>query len=54
MPHNHALEAAVDRWSERLLANGFCVIPDLWPAEDIAPFDAVDEHAARQRRPLAA
>jgi hypothetical protein len=34
------IEAAIGRWSERLLANGYCVIPDLVPAEDVAALDA--------------
>jgi ectoine hydroxylase-related dioxygenase (phytanoyl-CoA dioxygenase family) len=39
MSYSHNLEAAVDRWSERLLVDGYCVIPDLVPAEDVAALD---------------
>ena len=35
-----SFEAAVDRWTERLLADGFCVIPDLLPQRAIAALDA--------------
>ena len=34
------LETAIDRWTERLLVDGFCVIPDLLPTEQIAALDA--------------
>lgn len=34
------LECAIDRWSERLLVEGYCVIPDLLPAADVAALDA--------------
>jgi ectoine hydroxylase-related dioxygenase (phytanoyl-CoA dioxygenase family) len=34
------LKAAVGRWSAHLLANGYCVIPDLLPADEIAALDA--------------
>jgi hypothetical protein len=34
------LALAIDRWTERLLADGFCVIPDLVPAETVAALDA--------------
>ena len=30
---------AVDRWTERLLADGYCVIPDLLPADEIEALD---------------
>jgi ectoine hydroxylase-related dioxygenase (phytanoyl-CoA dioxygenase family) len=30
----------VNRWSERLLVDGYCVIPDLLPADQIAALDA--------------
>lgn len=33
------LDAAVDCWTEQLLADGYCVIPDLVPLEDIAALD---------------
>ena len=39
MIHSSALTAAVDRWSERLLVDGFCVIPDLLPPAQIAALD---------------
>jgi ectoine hydroxylase-related dioxygenase (phytanoyl-CoA dioxygenase family) len=34
------LEAAIDRWSERLLVEGYCVIPDLVSAATVAAVDA--------------
>jgi hypothetical protein len=34
------LEAAIDRWTERLLVDGFCVIPDLLAADVVAELDA--------------
>lgn len=40
MSHNPQLEAAIDLWSERLLVDGFCVIPDLLPAQTVAALDA--------------
>ena len=40
MQDQHELERAVDRWSERLLVDGFCVIPDLVPATEVAALDA--------------
>ena len=39
MTHGSALTAAIDRWSERLLVDGFCVIPDLLPPAQIAALD---------------
>ena len=39
MPTRTALEAAVDRWTERLLVDGYCVIPDLLPADRVAALD---------------
>ncbi|MGQ0588643.1 MAG: phytanoyl-CoA dioxygenase family protein [Sphingosinicella sp.] len=40
MPDKNELECAVDRWSERLLVDGYCVIPDLVPSVDVAALDA--------------
>ena len=40
MTYEKELELALGPWSERLLANGFCVIPDLLPADEIAALDA--------------
>lgn len=40
MTYEKDLELAIGHWSERLLANGFCVIPDLLPADEIAALDA--------------
>ena len=40
MTYEKELELAVGHWTERLLANGFCVIPDLLPADEIAALDA--------------
>lgn len=40
MSNTPQLESAIDRWSERLLAEGFCVIPDLLPASAVAALDA--------------
>lgn len=40
MSHTPELEAAIDRWTERLLVDGFCVIPDLLPAGAVAALDA--------------
>ena len=34
------LDAAIDRWTERLLVDGFCVIPHLLPVEAVAALDA--------------
>jgi ectoine hydroxylase-related dioxygenase (phytanoyl-CoA dioxygenase family) len=34
------LESAIERWTERLLVDGFCVIPELIPEETIAALDA--------------
>ncbi len=33
------LEAAVNRWTEELLSEGYCVIPDLLPRETVAALD---------------
>lgn len=40
MFNKHERESAVDRWSERLLVDGYCVIPDLVPSIDVAALDA--------------
>ena len=40
MTYEKDLELAVGHWTERLLANGYCVIPDLLPADEIAALDA--------------
>lgn len=40
MPNQPTLEAAIDRWSERLLVDGYCVIPDLLPADAVAALDS--------------
>jgi hypothetical protein len=34
------LETAIDRWTEQLLVDGFCLIPDLLPSTAIAALDA--------------
>ena len=34
------LDAAIDLWTDRLLANGYCAIPDLLPENHIAALDA--------------
>lgn len=39
MIHAIELDRAVDHWTERLLADGYCVIPDLLPPETIAALD---------------
>ena len=39
MHHSLAPEQAVNHWTEQLLANGYCVIPDLLPAEVIEELD---------------
>jgi ectoine hydroxylase-related dioxygenase (phytanoyl-CoA dioxygenase family) len=38
--NSHALDAGIDLWTDRLLANGYCAIPDLLPATHIAALDA--------------
>ena len=40
MTYEKELELAIGHWSGRLLANGYCVIPDLLPADEIAALDA--------------
>ena len=40
MSYSHNLEAAIDRWSERLLVDGYCIIPELVPADEVAALDA--------------
>ena len=40
MTNTPQLEAAIDRWTERLLADGYCVIPDLLAPAAIAALDA--------------
>jgi hypothetical protein len=40
MTANSQLDSAINRWSERLLVDGYCVIPDLLPAEAVAALDA--------------
>ncbi|HEX8223746.1 MAG TPA: phytanoyl-CoA dioxygenase family protein [Allosphingosinicella sp.] len=40
MTHTCTLEAAIDRWTERLLVDGYCVVPDLLPVEEVAALDA--------------
>ena len=40
MTNTPQLEAAIDRWTERLLADGYCVIPDLLAPTAIAALDA--------------
>lgn len=32
-------DPAIDRWTERLLVDGYCVVPDLVPAAEIAALD---------------
>lgn len=36
---NPSLQTAVNRWTEELLSQGYCVIPDLLPRETIAALD---------------
>lgn len=38
-PHNH-IDALISRWSERLLVDGYCIIPDLLPRETLEALDA--------------
>lgn len=40
MTNTHNLQAAIGRWSERLLAHGYCVIPGLVAADEVAALDA--------------
>ena len=40
MSHNNTLQALIDRWSERLLVDGYCVVPDVVSAEEVAALDA--------------
>lgn len=40
MSYASDLKQAIGHWSERLLANGFCVIPNLLPADELAALDA--------------
>lgn len=40
MPRKPDREAAIDRWTERLLVDGYCVITDLLPAEVVAALDS--------------
>ena len=40
MANNTELESAVARWSERLLVDGYCVIPDLVLSSEVAELDA--------------
>jgi ectoine hydroxylase-related dioxygenase (phytanoyl-CoA dioxygenase family) len=40
MPHGNNPPAAVTHWTAKLLANGYCAIPDLVPAAEIAELDA--------------
>jgi hypothetical protein len=40
MTHEPNLESAIDRWTERLLVDGYCVIPDVVPAEAVAALDS--------------
>lgn len=39
MDHSHSLKQALDHWTGQLLANGYCVIPDLLPAGVIEELD---------------
>lgn len=40
MSCENELKQAVGVWSEQLLASGYCVIPDLLPADELAALDA--------------
>lgn len=40
MTFKNELERAVDRWSEQLLVDGYCAIPDLVPPAEVAALDA--------------
>lgn len=40
MSYERDLKRAIGHWSGRLLASGFCVIPDLLPADELAALDA--------------
>lgn len=39
MTHDKDLKCAVDYWTGQLLATGYCVIPELLPADEIAALD---------------
>lgn len=39
MPDTSDLQTSIDRWTERLLVDGYCVIPDLVPAKEVAALD---------------
>jgi hypothetical protein len=49
MASNCDLETAIGRWTERLLVDGFCLIPDLLPSAAIA---ALDSDLARDFAPF--
>jgi hypothetical protein len=53
MIHTPNLEASIDRWTEQLLVDGYCVIPDLLPAENVAALDAELAATISRRRPSA-
>jgi hypothetical protein len=40
MPASPELDRAIDRWTECLLVNGYCLVPDLVPASCVAELDA--------------
>jgi hypothetical protein len=40
MSQTQILSREIDRWSERLLVDGYCLIPNLLPAETVAALDA--------------
>ena len=40
MSNAQDLQTSIDRWTERLFVDGYCVIPDLVPAEEVAALDA--------------
>ncbi len=39
MSQRNQLDTSIDRWTERLLVDGYCVIPDLVRAEKVAALD---------------
>lgn len=40
MSNKSDLDASIDRWTERLLVDGFCLIPDLLPSAAVGALDA--------------
>ena len=40
MTQEPALHAAIDRWTERLVVDGYCVVPDIVPPGDVEALEA--------------